>query len=66
MCSGVEEVVDLTCEGSESAVVDLTHNESVLVTTHTVTHTVIHTLVHTLLHTNNTHCCTLIHTLIWQ
>uniref|UniRef100_A0A3B3V288 Ring finger protein 4 n=1 Tax=Poecilia latipinna TaxID=48699 RepID=A0A3B3V288_9TELE len=30
--NGVEEVVDLTCEGSESAVVDLTtNNESVLV-----------------------------------
>ncbi|XP_068182465.1 E3 ubiquitin-protein ligase RNF4 [Antennarius striatus] len=27
---GVEEVVDLTCEGSESAVVDLTNNDSVL------------------------------------
>ncbi|KAI3351380.1 hypothetical protein L3Q82_020194, partial [Scortum barcoo] len=26
----VEEVVDLTCEGSEAAVVDLTHNDSVL------------------------------------
>lgn len=33
MCSGVEEVVDLTCEGSESTVVDLTNNDSVLVTT---------------------------------
>ncbi|XP_035009023.1 RING finger protein 4 isoform X6 [Hippoglossus stenolepis] len=29
----VEEVVDLTCEGSEAAVVDLTNNDSVLVTT---------------------------------
>ncbi|XP_035505184.1 RING finger protein 4 isoform X4 [Scophthalmus maximus] len=28
----VEEVVDLTCEGSEAAVVDLTSNDSVLVT----------------------------------
>ncbi|XP_047440605.1 RING finger protein 4 [Mugil cephalus] len=27
---GVEEVVDLTCEGSEAAVVDLTNNDSVL------------------------------------
>lgn len=33
MCPGVEEVVDLTCEGSESTVVDLTNNDSVLVTT---------------------------------
>lgn len=32
MCSGVEEVVDLTCEASEAAVVDLTNNDSVLVT----------------------------------
>lgn len=30
-CAGVEEVVDLTCEGSEAAVVDLTNNDSVLV-----------------------------------
>lgn len=29
---GVEEVVDLTCEGLECAVVDLTNNDSVLVT----------------------------------
>ncbi|CAJ1059288.1 E3 ubiquitin-protein ligase RNF4-like [Xyrichtys novacula] len=28
---GVEEVVDLTCEGSEGTVVDLTHSDSVLV-----------------------------------
>lgn len=27
---GVEEVVDLTCEGAEATVVDLTHNDSVL------------------------------------
>ncbi|KAM7000302.1 E3 ubiquitin-protein ligase RNF4 [Tautogolabrus adspersus] len=27
---GVDDVVDLTCEGSEAAVVDLTHNDSVL------------------------------------
>lgn len=39
MCTGVEEVVDLTCEGSEAAVVDLTNNDSVLVTTH---YTIIH------------------------
>lgn len=32
LCLGVEEVVDLTCEGSECAVVDLTNNDSVLVT----------------------------------
>lgn len=32
VCSGVEEVVDLTCEGSEATVVDLTtSNDSVLV-----------------------------------
>uniref|UniRef100_A0A3Q3VSM5 RING-type domain-containing protein n=1 Tax=Mola mola TaxID=94237 RepID=A0A3Q3VSM5_MOLML len=30
VCSGVEEVVDLTCEGSDSTVVDLTNNDSVL------------------------------------
>ncbi|KAM8870959.1 E3 ubiquitin-protein ligase RNF4-like isoform 1-T3 [Spinachia spinachia] len=28
-CSAVEEVVDLTCEGTEASVVDLTNNDSV-------------------------------------
>lgn len=32
MCYPDVVVVDLTCEGSESAVVDLTNNDSVLVT----------------------------------
>lgn len=31
--------MDLTCEASESAVVDLTNNDSVLVTVHTHSHT---------------------------
>lgn len=37
-------MVDLTCEGSESAVVDLTNNDSVLVTNniHTDAHTYTH------------------------
>lgn len=39
MCAGVEEVVDLTCEGAEAAVVDLTNNnDSVLVTRSVIHH----------------------------
>lgn len=47
LCLGVEEVVDLTCEGSECAVVDLTNNDSVLVKQHNCKcsyHTHTHTL----------------------